>query len=236
MTSITYLVFSLTYLFIWVVLYNKRKDLRREMLIMSSIVTILGLIMEAFVWTKDWWQPETITGTRIGIEDVIFGFALGGITAVIYEEILKKKFTFRQHKDHHRTKELLFLIGLLVCLGSLANFVYGLHSSVSWLIGTIIPTLALYILRRDFIIPSIITAFLITLLGIFSYWVLHLIDPGFIYRWWFFNNLSGIIILGSPLEDIYWYFTVGLFLGPLYEFWRGGHEQSLHRTAKLHHS
>jgi hypothetical protein len=38
---------------------------------------------------------------------------------------------------------------------------------------------------------------------------------------WFHQNISGITLLGIPIEDLVWFFVTGIFLSPLYEFWKG---------------
>ena len=57
---------------------------------MSVIFGVIGPFVEV-VYTLDWWAPLTITGTVVGIEDVLFGFVCGGIATVVYEEIFKKR-------------------------------------------------------------------------------------------------------------------------------------------------
>ena|SRR3989338_5259915 len=85
-----YFIWSLIFLAVWLVLFLKRKDLRTEMLLISTWFGSAGLVSEA-TNIQDWWQPITITRTPVGLEDFIIGFAIGGVAAVIYEEIYKKK-------------------------------------------------------------------------------------------------------------------------------------------------
>ena len=58
---------------------------------------------------------------------------------------------------------------------------------------------------------------------------MELITPGVLAHLWYLNNLSGIIILGQPLEDLIWWFFAGAFIGPLYEYWQ---EAKLIRVRK----
>ena len=227
MVEYTYLVGSLITILIWFILYYFRKDLRKEMIVMGSIVMILGLIMEAFVWTKDWWRPVTITGSLIGVEDLLFGFGIGGVSAVIYEELFKKRLVFRKKTDHHHTKQLIFLLALSVILGNSSYFGLGYNSAISWVIAIMIPTIIMYILRPDLILDSVVTGSLLAFFGFIEAFVLNLIEPGFVYNWWLFESLSGIVILELPLEDIIWFFTAGLFVGIIYEFWQGGRLQKI---------
>src|SRR5690349_20955041 len=80
----SYLGYSLIFLFIWMIFYILRQDLRRQMLIFSFIITPLGPLSE-FWFLKDYWRRPTVMGYPIGIEDAIFAFASGGIAYAIYK-------------------------------------------------------------------------------------------------------------------------------------------------------
>ena len=86
----TYLIGNIFALAIWLFFFFRRKDTRKEMLIISIIFGIMGLLVES-VYIYDWWQPLTITGTAIGLEDFLFGFLFGGVAAVFYEHLFNKK-------------------------------------------------------------------------------------------------------------------------------------------------
>src|SRR5215510_9308119 len=80
----SYLGYSLIFLLIWIVFYVLRPDLRRQMLIFSLLITPLGPLSELW-FLKDYWRRPTIMGYPIGLEDVIFAFASGGIVYGIYK-------------------------------------------------------------------------------------------------------------------------------------------------------
>ncbi len=86
----TYIIGNLILLAIWAFFFIRRKDTRKEMLTISLIFGFVGPLAEA-IYIKDWWQPLTITGTRIGIEDFLFGFLIGGIISIIYEHLFQKR-------------------------------------------------------------------------------------------------------------------------------------------------
>ena len=69
-----YLVGTIVFFIPWLILFLMRKDLRREMLIGSVSIAIVSFLTSLFLFTVDWWHPETITGTRVGIEDLLLGF------------------------------------------------------------------------------------------------------------------------------------------------------------------
>mgnify|MGYP001603403606 CR=1 FL=1 len=73
----TYIIGSIVSIIIWLALFTIRKDTRKEMIIISIIFGIGGIFSE-LVYIQDWWRPLTITRTPIGLEDFLFGFAMGG--------------------------------------------------------------------------------------------------------------------------------------------------------------
>ncbi len=77
-TQPLYYVVSLIFFILWLALYFWRKDIRKEMIIISAFFGIGGVLSE-LVNTVDWWKPLTITNTLIGIEDFLIGFFIGGV-------------------------------------------------------------------------------------------------------------------------------------------------------------
>ena len=221
-----YFIGSLVLFSIWLMFFILRKDLRKEMLVLSILLTIYGLLAEIFIWTKDWWRPQTITNTLIGVEDIIYGFALGGIVAVIYEEIFRR----RHYKDVKFEIKPIVVV-LPIAISSIVFFtlffVFNLHSFYSNITGYVAGIAIIYILRNDLIVHSILTGSLLTLIIMPFYWLVLLIDSTFISKTWFLHKLSGVLILGIPAEDLVWLYFTGLFIGPLYEFMLGD------RTRKI---
>lgn len=217
----TYLIGSTILFGIWLILYIYRRDVRREMVVMSVLVATSGLMMEAFVWTRDWWRPSTITGTLIGIEDLLMGFSMGGITAVLYEELFSVKLAQARRTMRHHTAELLTIIGLSIALGIIGFYLLELRSWIVWLIATLLPLSIIYLRRPDLIIPSLISGVLLLGLAIPVFLLLHALEPTIFVTWWLNEYLTGITFLRIPIEDLLWFLTAGMFLSPLYEFWRG---------------
>ena len=219
-SNYTYLIGSLFVISIWLVLFWRRKDTRKEMLLLSSIIGISGLLLEYFIWTKDWWRPITFRNTIIGIEDLLFGFGIGGIAAVVYEEIFKQKLRKIRGKKCLTLFQVTSFIGVSILLGVICFYYFELNSFISSILSMFIPTLVIWYLRKDLIVDSVFTAFILLIITFVGFGFMNLIDPGFIYKWWLFEYLSGIIIWGVPVEDIIWFFAVGLFVAPFYEFWQ----------------
>ena len=68
----SYLIWTGIFFLIWLILYLWRKDIRKEMLIISVLFGFGGIFSE-LIYVQDWWQPLTLTNTSIGIEDFLIG-------------------------------------------------------------------------------------------------------------------------------------------------------------------
>lgn len=225
----SYLIGDLTLLIVWFILFYFRKNVRKEMLIISLLIGIGGLFAET-IYTIDWWQPLTITGTLIGIEDFLFGFAIGGIGSSIYEVIFKKTVKIKkinQKKRFNQNKNILLFGASIVVLLFITFFLMKLNSFYSSIISLGIPIIYMNVKRKDLMLDSVLSGFLLMLTSFLAFITVELITPGWINSAWFLENLSGIIILTAPLEDLIWFFLMGMFIGPLYEFWKEGKIQNL---------
>ena len=225
----SYLIGDLTLLIVWFILFYFRKNVRKEMLIISLLIGIGGLFAET-IYTIDWWQPLTITGTLIGIEDFLFGFAIGGIGSSIYEVIFKKTVKIKkinQKKRFNQNKNILLFGASIVVLLFITFFLMKLNSFYSSIISLGIPIIYMNVKRKDLILNSILSGFFLMLTSFLAFITVELITLGWINSAWFLENLSGIIILTAPLEDLIWFFLMGMFIGPLYEFWKEGKIQNL---------
>lgn len=219
MASYTYLAGSMIFLCLWLVLFSLRKDLRKQMLVMSIIVSVLGVIFSALLWIHDWWRPETLSSSAVGIEDLILGFGVGGILSTIYFVVFNKRLAeHRKHKD----LETFIIVLIAFVVGAFSTLVLKAASWIAWLIAMSIPTIIIYIIKPKLIKQSLWTAFLVTIIALPVYILMYIIEPSYIARWWLFQNLTGIVIFTAPLEDLLWFFSAGMFFGIIYTFWHGG--------------
>jgi len=219
-----YIIWVFILALIWIILFLWRKDTKKEMLIISLIFGLAGPLAE-YIYIQDWWKPLTITRTPIGIEDFLFGFLIGGIAAVIYSLLFNKKIKTmeaKKIKEHQRDINFLVLLVLLAAIFFLSFFVLKLNSLISTVLAFLIPTIIIYIKRKDLIKNSLFSGLLTLIIAVFVYQILNLMTPGWIDSFWYFKFIGKIIILGLPLEEIIWFFLAGAFIGPLYEYWKEG--------------
>lgn len=214
-----YLLFAIFFSLYWIVLFLSRRDLHHAMFFMGGILVIAGLIGQYFLWTHDWWSPQTVTDTVIGVEDVIHGFTMGGIAFAAYPVIFRKKLIKAKQQGH---TNLAILMILLSIGGSLILFWLGDFSSVyvTFLVATILYCTLMF-QRPDLLKDSIISGVLLALFAFPVFISMHLIYPDFLRTTWQFENLSGVVILYSPLEDIIFYFFTGLLTPTLYLYLKG---------------
>ncbi len=218
----SYLIGDLVFLVIWFVLFILRKDLRKKMLLISIFFGVIGLIFEV-THALDWWTPHLITNTPIGIEDFLFGFAIGGIATGIYGGLFKKRVVVEK-KDKKKIKKenLHFLIMwvFIILFYFICFFVFNLHSFYAAIITMGIFTVYILIKRKDLILNSLISGLILVVISFFAFWICEFITPGWVNHVWMLKNLSGVIILKVPLEDLIWFFFAGVFIAPLYEYWQ----------------
>lgn len=213
-------------LVIWLVLYYNRKDLRKQILFNSVLFGFFSLLSAYLWWTVDWWHPQNITGTRIGIEDFLIGFSSGGIASIIFEEIFKKN-TYRIRKQHGSFKLFFVLIFITLLSISVSFWIFNFSSFVSFVItGILIGCLIIYE-RKDLAFDAFISGLLTTIAFLPFYYSIMATFPDWINQTYYWSNLSGIKITGIPIEEMVFYFLFGFCVGPSYEFWQKLKERKL---------
>lgn len=220
----SYLIADLVLLVIWFILFFWRKDIRKEMLYISIIFGFVGLLVEP-IFLKDWWNPLTIIGTSIAIEDFLCGFFVAGIASVIYSVVFNKKVRIKKtskKRKEKRYKNFIFIILLIPLLHFGSFYLLNLTGFYSSLISLGIPMLIIWIKRKDLITNSLLSGILAIGVAILTFTITELITPGWVESTWLFINIPKLIILNSPLEDLIWSFFAGTFIGPLYEYWQEG--------------
>lgn len=220
----SYFIGTLVLLIIWLNLFLLRKDVRKEMLVISLISGFAGLIVDP-VYSSDWWRPPTITNTMPGVESFIFGFSVAGVASIIYEEVFRKKVKIKKKSKKQEAKENInyfFISLLLAALFFGGFFILKINSFYSSLPAFLIPLSIIWFKRKDLILDSLISGFLLMIASFLFYIIPELITPGWIASAWNFGVLSKITILKVPLEDLIWFFLAGMYIGPLYEYWKKG--------------
>jgi len=213
-----YLLGSLLFFLLWLVFFICRPDLRRKMLVMSLLTAAMGPVSE-FFYLKDYWQPQFFNGWAVGLEDLLFGFVVGGVAGVVYEEFFGKKYMKRHLSAHPHYMLGTAIFGISWMF--VGNLALGFNSIYVSTLGFIIIGTSFLIFRHDLIKDAFFSGLLMGFIAVGYYFVFTTIFDGIIHQWWHLQNLSGVIILGAPLEELMWAFGWGFVAGPAYEFITG---------------
>jgi hypothetical protein len=221
-----YLALTLPFVLFWALLFIVGKKTRKEQLLMSLIIMFSGPISEIFYF-KDYWFPESVFqfsffGWPVLIEDLIFGFTIGGIGSIIYEVI------FRKHLDKTK-KPINYKIGILIifiicAVIAFLLFKLGINSIYASSIGFIIGAVLMLIQRKDLLLDSLFSGLLVMALMFISYFILGKIiinsEDMVEYGWFLYDSGLGFQVLGIPFTEMIWGLSWGFVAGPLYEFVR----------------
>lgn len=219
---------SLGLFFVWLAIFFtlRRKESRKEMLIVSLWTSLLGFAEPIFV--PEYWNPPSLFDlaqkTGFDIESIIFAFAVGGIAAVIYEVIFKIKHLpvslkerFKSiHKLHYFFLSLTPLTFLLLWFFTKINPIYS--ASIAMFVGAVGAIICRKDLTKKILVGGIIFLGLYFIFFLSFNWAF----PGYVDQVWNFEVISGIKILGVPIEELLFALTLGMLWAGLYEHftWR----------------
>jgi len=216
-----WLAFTLLFLLAWIIIFLLKKNLRKEILWVSILTALFGLTEPLFV--PEYWNPPSLFNladkTGFDIESILWSFAIGGIGAVIYMAFFKIKYKQMSMSEKHHKKHRYHLLSLIVpiivflllFLLTDLNPIYS--ASISMFIGFASTLLCRPDLKKNMMFSGII--FLI--LYFIFFLLFNLAYPGIVQEVWNLSAISGILILGVPLEELIFAFTFGLLWSSYYE-------------------
>lgn len=220
-----WLIWSSAFLAPWLILYWAFPRDRPQMGWASLLMAPFGLTEPLFV--PEYWNPpslfELAQRTGFDIESIIFSFAIGGIGAVLYNIITRKRLEpLRPEERHHNWHRwhrwaLSTPFAMFPILYFLPwNVIYaGIAAMIAGAIAAVLcrPDLKTNTLVGGVLFLAIYTIFLLGLK-----WS----APGYIEQVWNLKALSGAFIYGLPLEELLFGFCFGLYWTGVYEHftWR----------------
>lgn len=219
-----YLIANVFFLVVWLLVYWRVKHLRRPMLIMSLISASFGPVSELWYFA-DYWKPEIALPLPIGgVEDILFGFSIGGIGAFAYESLFVGKLcTCVVKKEKPREWFLLVFFAIEGLSLLILNNLLGLNSIYASSIGMIIFAAIMLYIRRDLKIHAIGSAILVAGTMFIVYFLGQEFFPeGHFWMeriWKLSGTEQGIVIFKHiPWTEMLWGLSWGLVWGPMYEF------------------
>jgi len=218
MFKFAYFFGSALFFLYWFFLFIKLKEIRSRILFFSFLYGLIGVVFAIF-FTADWWRPQTITGTKVGIEDFLLGFGNGGFASAIL-------LLFFEEKKEKRAIGPLGFASLITLTGVITVsliFFTSLNSFEANCIGITLSLLIITLLRRDLALYSLFGGILMVLSSLPAYGAVVLLFPGWVGETWMMENLSGKTFITIPIEDFVWYFLSGAIISVTYQFYSGSY-------------
>ncbi|MBI2029834.1 hypothetical protein HYT02_05440 [Candidatus Gottesmanbacteria bacterium] len=195
------------------------------MLLVSLLTAPLGLTEPFFI--PSYWSPPTLFNLaykiHFDIESIIFSFAVGGITAVIYEAIFKVKRKKLPNHNQHQSRHRIHAIALASPIVSflLLFLLTPLNVIYCAIIALIIGVIATWYCRPDLLQAMFTGGFLFLIVYFVIFFITFvLLTPGYIQAVWNFSNISGILILGVPVEELLFAGSLGAMWSSIYEHFK----------------
>jgi Lycopene cyclase len=208
---------------IWAAVYLsiRNPQSRREMLIVSFWTSLLGLT--EFLFVPAYWTPPSLFDLarkiHFDVESLLFSFAIGGLAVVIYEWFFPVRHLAMSNAERHLPRHRFHILALLSApviflLLTATTTLNPIYSTILALAGG--GVCACYC-RPDLIQKMLASAILF--LGLYFFYFLSLVAvyPDYVREVWNLRAISGILILGIPLEELLFAFALGFMWSSVYE-------------------
>ena len=227
MEDFRYAIWVFFFAIIWGVFFLARPDLRKQSVIIGLFVAFLTPLV-GWWYLNDYWSPVFTWEVRFwelrsGIDEILLGFFLGAVGSIGYEVLFRKSPEGApQSRKSFSFAFPIVAFSMLYGVGAGLAVFTGINSIYASLISFALAIAGLSFLRKDLVWGGFMSGIVSSLTLFLSYvlW-LEVIFPGTIKEWWYLGNISGVLILGVPIEEILWGFAWGWVAGMLYEVWKG---------------
>lgn len=196
------------------------------MLVVSLWTSLFGFSEPLFV--PAYWSPPSLFDlahrTGFDIESLIFSFGVGGIAVIIYERIFptihKQMTQHEKHLSRHRYHLIALLSAPVIFFFLL--FATPLNPIYSAIIAMITGGFFSWYCRPDLKKKMLASAFIFTAIYFIYFLVLIAFYPGYVEQVWNLKAISGILVLGIPMEELLFAFSLGFIWSSIYEHltWR----------------
>jgi len=191
------------------------------MFVVSLWTSLLGLTEPLFV--PEYWSPPSLFNlaqtTGFDIESFIFAFGVGGLAVIIYERIFRIKHEQVSREEKHKPRHRYHLFALISApiIFILLSIFTNLNSIYSAIIALLGGGLFTWYCRPDLKKKMFASAFIF--LGFyFAYFlILTTLYSDYVEQVWNLSAISGILVLGVPLEELLFAFGLGFLWSSVYE-------------------
>lgn len=227
-----WLLWSAAFLIPWAILFYAYRHHRRVMWRVSLATMPFGLTEPLFV--PEYWNPPTLFDlaqrTGFDIESLIFCFGIGGVGAVLYsifshgrdEPVPPHVKQLPLHRHHYKA-----LLSPIVAFPLLFLFPWNpIYPAIGAMAAGAVATM---LCRPDLIKTTWIGGLLFLAYYFIFFLLLEVTAPGYVEHVWNLPDLTGVLVLGIPLEELLFAITFGFYWSGVYEHltWR--------QFASVHH-
>ncbi len=221
-------MFALSFDAVWLILFVLKPHLRRQMLWVSLFTMLTGLAEPIFV--PRYWNPPSLfnlsSTIHFDLESLIFSWGTGGIGTALYESLLnaehRKMVAAELQRErrwlHFASLCVLPVVSILLLAFTDLNPIYCVSA------GLFAGAIAAVICRPDLGQNTILGGLLFASLYFVLFFSIVMVAPSFLNAW-NLPALSGVVVLGVPLEEIMFALAFGMM-------WSGVYEHVRHYTLK----
>lgn len=207
-----YFAASIIALIIWSVLFAVRKDLRREMVLMSLLSTPPALF--EILYVPSYWQPVTLFDIPIGVEGFFYSFSIGGVAAVSYELFARKRLKKIVHYSNKTPTIAVLLLVLPVAL--LVSHIFAVNIQIGMYAGLILGVGVALFLRKDLIPAAFYGALIFGTIYAYAVLFWSAMFPH-TASWFTVAGLPRLFVFHASLYEIVFGFLFGAYWGNMYE-------------------
>lgn len=217
--SFIWLAWSITFLIPWIGLFVAFSEHRRAMLWASLFTTPFGLTEPLFV--PEYWSPPSVFDlalrTGFDIESLVFCFGIGGVGAVLFQVVTGRKsvpLPERVRRDRrHRFHQLALVSPFLIFV---PLYFLPWNPIYPGITAMVVGAAATWACRPDLGKASLATSVLFLCYYAVFLAGLEVASPGYIERVWNLEALSGLSIIGFPLEELIFAAAFGAYWAGVY--------------------
>lgn len=215
-----WLIWSSAFLVPWAALYLVFPLHRRVMLWTSVFTAPFGLTEPLFV--PEYWNPPSLFNlaqrTGFDIESLIFCFGIGGVGAVLYNVLTRRRLLPVAATERHHHRHRLHPLALAAPVGAFpALYLLPWNPIYPGIAAMITGAVAAVLCRPDLRMKTLVGGTLF--LGYYVVFMLALkwLAPGYIEQVWNLGALTGITLYGIPIEELLFGFAFGAYWAGVYE-------------------
>lgn len=202
----------------WIVLFTTFKAHRRAMLWASLFTTPFGLTEPIFV--PEYWNPPSLFDlahrTGFDIESLIFCFGIGGV-AISYNVLTQTRLEPMGLADRHALRHRFHRLAIgAPFLSFPVFFLFGWNPIYPSIVAMVVGALANVACRPDLKSTTWIGGLLFLVYYTIFLQGLLWVSPGYVERVWNLSTLSGLGIVGMPIEELVFAITFGMYWSGVY--------------------